>query len=74
MKKTLAVVAIVAASLTAMAGVSTAFAWGDGCGCDGGYTPIKIKGNNGWGNGGDPRNPGSDNGGTAGTKMRSKLR
>ncbi len=27
------------------------------------------KGNNGWGNGSDPSNPGSDNGGTAPSKM-----
>ena len=28
----------------------------------------KLKGNNGWGNGADPSNPGSDNGGTAPSK------
>lgn len=28
----------------------------------------KEKGNNGWGNGADPTNPGSDNGGTAPSK------
>lgn len=34
------------------------------CGCP---TPTE-KGNNGWGNGSDPSNPGSDNGGTAPSK------
>jgi len=28
----------------------------------------KLKGNNGWGNGADPSNPGSDEGGTAPSK------
>ena len=30
--------------------------------------PEPEKGNNGWGNGADPSNPGSDNGGTAASK------
>jgi hypothetical protein len=39
----------------------------DPCGCDNGET--KLKGNNGWGNGGDPINKGSDEGATSGTKL-----
>jgi hypothetical protein len=31
--------------------------------------PVTEKGNNGWGNGADPSNPGSDNGLTAPSKM-----
>jgi hypothetical protein len=41
---------------------------GTECGC---YCPPPAeqeKGNNGWGNGADPSNPGSDNGGTAPSK------
>jgi hypothetical protein len=34
------------------------------CCCEGG----KSKGNNGWGNGAEGTNPGSDEGGTAGSK------
>ena len=33
------------------------------CECEG-----KVKGNNGWGNGADGTNPGSNRGGTAGSK------
>jgi hypothetical protein len=38
------------------------------CGCPG---PGGEKGNNGWGNGSDPSNPGSDNGGTAPSKTNN---
>ena len=34
----------------------------------------QSKANNGWGNGGDPTNAGSDEGGTADTKLDSSLR
>jgi hypothetical protein len=37
---------------------------GDTC-CD----TCTLKGNNGWGNGADGTNPGSDNGGTAASKL-----
>jgi hypothetical protein len=33
--------------------------------------PTTEKGNNGWGNGADPSNPGSDNGRTAASKMNN---
>jgi hypothetical protein len=52
---------------------SAAFACGDGS-CD----PVKVKANNGWGNGTDEApdgtggtNNGSDDGGTAGTKSEN---
>jgi hypothetical protein len=38
------------------------------CGCP---VPGTEKGNNGWGNGEDPTNPGSDNGGTAPSKSNN---
>jgi hypothetical protein len=38
------------------------------CGCP---VPGGEKGNNGWGNGSDPSNPGSDNGGTAPSKTNN---
>ena len=39
------------------------------CGCPEPPPPNgKVKGNNGWGNGADPSNPGSDNGKTAPSK------
>lgn len=41
---------------------------GTDCGCP---TPEPGKGNNGWGNGADPSNPGSDNGGTAPSKTNN---
>ncbi len=42
---------------------------GTDCGCP---PPTgKEKGNNGWGNGSDPSNPGSDNGGTAPSKTNN---
>lgn len=37
------------------------------CGCP--PPEGKVKGNNGWGNGADPTNPGSDNGATAASKL-----
>jgi len=37
------------------------------CGCP--PPEGKVKGNNGWGNGADPTNPGSDNGATAASKI-----
>jgi hypothetical protein len=40
--------------------------WYDCCYCP--PPGEKVKGNNGWGNGADPSNPGSDNGGTAASK------
>jgi hypothetical protein len=40
--------------------------WYDCCTCP--PPPETVKGNNGWGNGADPSNPGSDNGGTAASK------
>lgn len=39
------------------------------CGNDGdGECEVEVKGNNGWGNGADGTNPGSNSGGTAGSK------
>lgn len=37
-------------------------------------TPVSSKGNNGWGNGGDPINAGSGSGRTSPTKLNSALR
>ena len=53
-------------------GIDAAAAAGKSGGKD--CPPEEGKGNNGWGNGGDPTNPGSPKGATADTKLDSSLR
>jgi hypothetical protein len=68
---------LMAASITAAAGLSvfpsTAVACVDGVGCEPedpvDPPPVKKKGNNGWGNGDEGTNNGSDDGGTEDTKI-----
>lgn len=73
--KNLTTACMIVAMSTAFASASFSFEDGGGETC---YTDCtddpKTKGNNGWGNGGDGDNAGTDKGGTRDTKMDSTLR
>jgi hypothetical protein len=63
-------IATAASILLALSIASPSFAAGKG----GGIKCAQEKGNNGWGNGGDPTNNGSSKGATSETKLNSNLR
>jgi hypothetical protein len=58
---------VIAAFVLSLAGAPAAFACGDGE-CEPPPDEEPTKGNNGWGNGADSTNAGSDAGGTQGSK------